>query len=122
MKPIQLQFSVTLDEHEATKVVDLIRSAVVQPVGFDPTREARIKASQHAFFAGQKPPEDKGLLVDTNEVAKLLKVSARTVWKVQNEGEKPKPIRIGRAVRWNYEEIKNAGCPKSSRQKRLQHD
>lgn len=77
-------------------------------------RERRTAASRHALFAGQQPPEDVGLLVDSNEVAKLLKVSARTVWTMQNSGNMPKPIRFGRAVRWGYAEIKawvDEGCP-----------
>jgi excisionase family DNA binding protein len=73
-----------------------------------------MKASRNALFAGQKPPQDRGLLIDTNQVAKLLQVSARTVWKMEHVGEMPKAIRIGKAVRWGYEEIQEwvaAVCP-----------
>lgn len=115
MKPINLQITVTLDEDILT---DLIRRAVISATGIDPEREARVRASQHANFGGQKPPEDKGLLIDTRQAAKLLKVSARTLWQMENDGRMPAAIRIGgRAVRWSHEELQawvNAGCPERS--------
>jgi len=70
--------------------------------------------SQHAMFRGQKPPDNMGLLLTTKEVAKLLKISQGTVLKLCNEGTMPKPLRIGRSVRFRYEELRawvNAGCP-----------
>jgi excisionase family DNA binding protein len=111
MKPVTLQLSVTLDEDLLTEI---IRRAVINAIGIDPQREARIRASQHANFGGQKPPEDQGLLIDSREAAKLLQVSSRTLWAMQKEGRMPAPIRIGRAVRWSYESLKKwveAGCP-----------
>jgi excisionase family DNA binding protein len=112
MKPINLQITVTLDEDTLT---DLIRRAVISAMGIDPQREARVRASQHANFGGQKPPEDKGLLIDTRQAAKLLKISARTIFQMEKDGRMPAAIRIGdRAVRWSYMELQewvNAGCP-----------
>jgi len=111
MKPIHLQVSVTLEEQAANTLVELIRRAVTTEVGCTSQNVAR-----NALFAGQKPPEDRRLLVDTTQVAKLLKVCEKTVWRMQTTGEMPMPIRIGRAVRWSYEEIKawvDAGCPKA---------
>jgi excisionase family DNA binding protein len=96
MKPVTLQLSVTLDEDLLTEI---IRRAVINAIGIDPQREARIRASQHANFGGQKPPEDQGLLIDSREAAKLLQVSSRTLRAMQKEGRMPAPIRIGRAVR-----------------------
>ena len=74
-----------------------------------------LDASRHANFGGQTPPDDQGLLIDTRQACKLLKVSPRTLWRMYNSGEMPKPIRIGRVVRWNFEELRawvNEGCPK----------
>lgn len=96
MKPVTLQLSVTLDEDLLTEI---IRRAVISAMGIDPQREARVRASQHANFGGQKPPEDKGLLIDLREAAKLLGLSQRTVWGMSKNGRMPAPIRIGRAVR-----------------------
>ena len=82
-----------------------------------------LEASRHAHFGGQKPPEDMGLLVDTRQVAKMLGVSPRKLWQMYNSGEMPSPTRIGRAVRWNYEELRawvNAGCPPKGKWKWLE--
>jgi excisionase family DNA binding protein len=122
MKTIQLQVSVTLDENSLKVLADVLGPALGQALAgktgdFDERREARLRASQHALFAGQKPPEDQGLLIDTREACKLLKVSARTLWAKWNSHEMPAPIRIGRAVRWSYEELRawvNAGGPPQS--------
>lgn len=115
MKPITMQITITLDEDILT---DLIRRAVISATGIDPQREARLRASQHANFGGQKPSEDKGLLIDTKQVAKFLKVSARTIYQMDKDGRMPAAIRIwGRNVRWNFEELQawvNAGCPERS--------
>jgi len=112
MQQITLQVMITLDEDV---LAELMKRAVVSALGIDPQREARLKASQHANFGGEKPPEDKGLLVDTKQAAKLLKVSARTVFQMEADGKMPAAIRIGgRAVRWSYEELQawvNEGCP-----------
>jgi excisionase family DNA binding protein len=109
MKPIRLHISVTLDEQGTNTLVDLIRRAVTTEDGLHSQ-----KVTRNALIAGQNLPEDRGLLVDTTQVAKLLEVCERTVGRMHTKGEMPSPIRIGRAVRWNYEEIRrwvDAGCP-----------
>src|SRR5262245_19991780 len=114
MEPIRLEMGVSLDEMKVTALVRMVRRILRAEDGADDRNAARRQASQHALFGGQKPPEEHGLLVNTSQVAKLLKVSPRTVWQMQNSGTMPKAIRIGRAVRWGYEEIKrwvDAGCP-----------
>jgi excisionase family DNA binding protein len=129
MKEIRLQIGITLDRDSATALVDLLAQAVEQGAAQctqavtaarssdEPATRRKmtpLEASQHALFGGQEPPEDRGLLIDTREVSKLLSVSSRKIWSMQVSGRMPAPIRIGRAVRWSYEEIKEwvaAGCP-----------
>lgn len=119
MKTIQLQLAITLDDTAAKALAELLAPAIKQAVGIsahesDPKRDARLRASQHANFGGKKPPEDQGLLIDSREAAKLLKVSPRTLWQMQSTGRMPKPLRIGRAVRWSLDVLKKwieAGCP-----------
>ena len=114
MQPLHLQIGITLDENSVAALIALMRRAFPEATVADDKREARLRASQHALFGGQKPPEDKGLLIDNREAAKLLKVSQRTLWRMWNEGEMPSPIRVGRAIRWSYEGLKawvDAGCP-----------
>ncbi len=114
MKPIQFQIGITLDEDAVETLAELMKGIVREVSGIDEQKESRLRASQHALFGGQKPPEDMGLLIDTKQAAKLLKVSERTLWGMWNSGEMPKPIRIGRAVRWSYAELRAwvaAACP-----------
>ena len=48
------------------------------------------------------------------EVAELLNVSTRHIWKLHATGRLPAPIRLGRSVRWRADELRawlEAGCP-----------
>lgn len=75
--------------------------------------QARLRASQHAIFAGEEPPEDEGLLLDTKAVSKLLKLGDRTIYRMSHSGVMPAPIKIGGAVRWSREVIEKwiaEGC------------
>ena len=103
-----------MDEEAIAVLVTLLRKALSETSSLDEKREARLRASQHALLGGKPLPDDKGLLIDSREAAKLLKVSERTLWRMWNEGEMPPPVRVGRAVRWSYETLKawvTAGCP-----------
>jgi excisionase family DNA binding protein len=54
------------------------------------------------------------LLVNTNKVAELLNLSPRTVWRLLSAGKLPKPVRIGRSVRWSLTKLESwiaEGCP-----------
>lgn len=39
------------------------------------------------------------------ELAKILKISKRSVWRYVASGELPQPIRFGRNVRWRLEDV-----------------
>jgi excisionase family DNA binding protein len=54
------------------------------------------------------------LALSAREVAKLLGVSQRHVWKLLAAGRMPKPFRLGRSVKWNYALLRawvDADCP-----------
>lgn len=54
------------------------------------------------------------IAIDARQLAELLGLSVRTVRRLDSSAELPRPIRIGGAVRWRYEEIKAwiaADCP-----------
>lgn len=120
MKPIQLQLTITLDEIAAKSLAELLVPAIRQALGLpegelDQGRDARLRASQNAIFGGSKPPTDQGLLIDSKQAAKLLRVCEKTLWTMHTTGDMPAPIRIGRAVRWSFEVLKKwteAGCPR----------
>jgi excisionase family DNA binding protein len=52
--------------------------------------------------AAQEPPEAKpiGETLTVDEVARMLGVSVRSVWRRRNDGTIPEPIKVGKSVRW----------------------
>ena len=57
---------------------------------------------------------EAAMLISAADLARMLRVSSRTVARLSASGALPKPVRLGRSVRWNCDEIerwKNAGCP-----------
>ncbi len=59
------------------------------------------KTSRKAPLGG----EDRSLLLDVKEVARLLCLGERTVWRLSGGGMLPKPISIGRSRRWHRKVI-----------------
>jgi prophage regulatory protein len=54
------------------------------------------------------------LLVTASQIAMLMQISTRTLWRLLSGGKIPEPLRIGGAVRWRLDDVKNwiaAGCP-----------
>lgn len=107
---IRLQLEIVITPDTIAQIRDLITKPKTP-------EQTRLENSQRAIYAGEDPPEDEALLMNTREVAKLLTVSEKTVYTMQTNGEMPKPVRIGRAVRWGRDEIKtwvDEGCPPAS--------
>ena len=55
------------------------------------------------------------MLINAEEVARMLDVSERTLWRLVSGGKVPPPVRIGRSTRWRVAEIRDwidVGCPK----------
>ena len=65
--------------------------------------------TQHDFYLDQEPDSlpgnDNHRLVDVSQVAKILDVSERTVWRLRSGRQIPAPIRIGGLVRWRRSDI-----------------
>ncbi len=65
------------------------------------------------------PPESA--LLTVREVARLLNVGERSVWRWSDVGLMPPPIAIGRSRRWRWtEDLQpwiHAGCPRIREQK-----
>lgn len=58
------------------------------------------------------------LALSADEVAAMLGISRAHVWKLASSGRMPRPIRLGRAVRWdrkNLEAWLAAGAPSRDR-------
>jgi predicted DNA-binding transcriptional regulator AlpA len=67
----------------------------------------------HYRRTGGRGP-DRSVLLSANELAKLLQLSTRTVWRHRRARLLPPEVRIGRAVRWSRESVELwlvAGCP-----------
>jgi excisionase family DNA binding protein len=55
----------------------------------------------------QTKPADFEQLFTVQEVAKRLAISIATVWRLSKSGDLPKPVRIGRSVRWRASDLQN---------------
>jgi prophage regulatory protein len=54
------------------------------------------------------------LLVSANELATMLDVSERTIWRLLSAQKIPRPLHIGGSVRWRVQEVNEwieSGCP-----------
>ncbi|RIK81904.1 MAG: hypothetical protein DCC68_07565 [Planctomycetota bacterium] len=57
------------------------------------------------------------LVIDAEELALLLGVSKRHLWSLNAQQRLPRPIRLGRSVRWAHDEVRSwiaAGAPDRS--------
>lgn len=136
MEPIQISLSITVDGASTNSLFELLSRAIdqgtiqcrqttvtesqqtVQAKPVPTPAMTPLEASRHAHFGVQEPPNDQGLLIDGKEVARLLDVSPRTIWRLKDSGKMPRPIRLGNLVRWSYDEIKEwieLGCPSQKR-------
>lgn len=58
--------------------------------------------------------ELRPMLVNAGELAKMLSIGERTLWRLLAEGKLIAPVRIGGNTRWRIEEVESwidAGCP-----------
>lgn len=132
----KLQVGITLDEEAVSALVELLSQIVERGTArqteavlkLAETLAERVKApsthGQEAAITPTIPPvkdtpskEESGL-IDANEVAGLLGVSPRMVWRLRDSGKMPRPTKIGSLVRWPRGLIKNwieAGCPATER-------
>lgn len=104
MPTVHLQLAITFSEDAVETLANLFE------------RSFRRHLSPVATPSPVSAPSDAPrLLLDSRQAAKMLKVSSRTLWKMQNSGEMPPPIRMGRSVRWNLGVLKkwvDEGCPR----------
>jgi predicted DNA-binding transcriptional regulator AlpA len=53
-------------------------------------------------------------LISANELADLLQISTRTLWRLRSAGKLVEPIKLGGSTRWRVDEVQkwiSAGCP-----------
>ncbi len=57
------------------------------------------------------------LLITAEEVARMMNVSTRTLWRLLSAGRFPQPVRFGGNTRWRVAEVLRwieDGCPEKS--------
>lgn len=119
MNPIQIQLSITFD---SDSFVDLLVMAIEKGTGDSFTKMLQAvqeRPALNVMKTNESPQDDdtqssEAKLVDINTVAVMLGVSARMVWRLRDSGRMPKPVIIGRLVRWRSDAIEEwiqAGCP-----------
>ena len=53
-------------------------------------------------------------LLSADEVAAMLNISERTLWRLLSAGKVPEPVRFGRSTRWRLSDVREwieEGCP-----------
>lgn len=53
-------------------------------------------------------------LISATELADLLQISTRTLWRLRSAGKLVEPIKLGGSTRWRLDEVQKwiaAGCP-----------
>jgi excisionase family DNA binding protein len=68
----------------------------------------------------RRPPLDAALL-DVEAVAKLLSCSTRTVRRMADSGQMPRPVKIASLARWRRVDVERwlaDGCPRCDRRTR----
>ena len=61
------------------------------------------------------------IVVTARQLAIMLQVSKRTLWRMSSAGRLPRPMRVGGVVRWKLETIVewiNDGCPIPGQERR----
>jgi excisionase family DNA binding protein len=56
----------------------------------------------------------QALAISARELAGLLNVSLRQIWRLSSAGKLPRPLKIGGSVRWDRDEVLRwfrEGCP-----------
>ncbi len=117
MGTITIQFS---DEADQNLFVDLLATAIKQATAGPLAQLVSTLGSGATPPAKEapKPAESKPELLDVNAVAALLGSSSRTVRRLADWGRMPRPVSLGRMVRWQrsvIEEWIREGCPRVER-------
>jgi excisionase family DNA binding protein len=118
MGTITIQFSDDTDQEVFVGLLaKAIQQATAEPLALL-VSTLRAGADPQPVKEASKPAEKPSELLDVNAVASLLGTSSRTVRRLADWGRMPRPISLGRMVRWQrsvIEEWISEGCPKMER-------
>lgn len=57
-------------------------------------------------------------MITADQLADILNISTRTLWRLRSQGQLPPAIRLGGSVRWSRQVVQawiEQGCPKTNR-------
>jgi len=63
-------------------------------------------------------PKAPPALVSAKHLCNQLNCSIRTIWRLRDSGEMPRPVQLGSMIRWKADEINawiSQGCPPTSK-------
>ena len=69
-----------------------------------------------------QPPLTLPRMLDAKELAGVLKLGVRTIWRMNDAGKLPEPVRLGSSVRWREDAIQewlDSGCPSRREARRV---
>jgi predicted DNA-binding transcriptional regulator AlpA len=72
---------------------------------------SRLKKGTNTLETQDRPT---AMLISAAELAGLMNVSERTLWRLLSADKVPKPVRFGRNTRWRLAEVRDwidRGCP-----------
>lgn len=58
--------------------------------------------------------DPKPVLINAEELSRIMDISERTLWRLLSGGKVPQPVRVGRNTRWRLAEVEEwiaRGCP-----------
>ncbi|MCY2992376.1 MAG: helix-turn-helix domain-containing protein [Planctomycetota bacterium] len=143
-RPLTVTARITVEIENAAELAGLLRQALVQAFGAAvpaariapavaprppvPTPPPKIEPPQIRPSPPQVKPTptqavpDENLLLDTKQVAELLGVGERTLWRWSRSGIAPRPLKIVKTVRWSAVEVREwvaAGCPREEQWEKM---
>lgn len=70
-------------------------------------------------------PSEEALAITAEELAELLGISKRHLWSLNAQAKLPRPVRLGRSVRWSLPEVREwlaSGAPDRDTWERAQRE
>lgn len=77
-------------------------------------QQVKKTATDGRNVGGEPAPAQLAGMLNVGDVAKLLRCSARTVYRLSDSGRMPRPVKLGALVRWSRAAIEPwiaEGCP-----------
>lgn len=77
-------------------------------------RSEQIRAGTDSLSSSSTDARDGPLLLTAGQVAQLLQVSPRSLWRLMSSGKVVPPVRFGGNTRWRLAEVEAwiaEGCP-----------